>query len=85
MSFIYEYIFCRCFPHKIIDVDSHLFVFAALAIDSEVKHVVCLEASEDFRSVVSFLLQDAEPLHVCQWVTDPLAQMVFAFSYLFPL
>lgn len=22
LSFIYEYIFCRCFPHKTLDVDS---------------------------------------------------------------
>lgn len=26
-------------------------------------------SSEDFGSVVSFLLQDSEPIHVCQWVT----------------
>lgn len=37
LSFIYEYIFCRCFPHKIIDVD---FCFV-LAIDAEVEHAVC--------------------------------------------
>lgn len=52
LSFIYEYIFCRCFPHKIIDVDCFLlfclvfffvFVFAALVLDSEVEH--CLYRS----------------------------------------
>lgn len=78
LSFIYEYIFCRCFPHKILDVD-FVFVFfvfyvAALVIESEVKlSVIQSEASEAFGSVVSFPLQDAEPLHVCQWVRDPRA------------
>lgn len=64
LSFIYEYIFCRCFPHKIIDVD----FCVVLAIDSEVEHAV---SSDRFGSAVSFLPQDEEPPHVCLWAADP--------------
>lgn len=43
-------------------------------IESEVElSVMQSEASEAFGSVVSFLLQDTEPLHVCQRLRDPQA------------
>lgn len=75
MSFINGYIFCRCFPHKILVVVS-LFLFVCFFLNlwicsSEVETFWRSDASGDVsRSLVSFLIQD-EDRCVCLWVRDP--------------
>lgn len=78
--FIYEYIFCRCFPHKIIDVDSVSVLFFFLSFFF-LFFCCCCCARDRFRSgkrllkilglLYHFSSRTQNLSHVCRRVTDP--------------
>lgn len=71
-SFIYEYIFCKCFPHKMVDVVFFFFFCACDRFKSEshcqshrmthLKNLGCIISAPGHRNSSC----------QCQWVADPL-------------